>query len=175
MSFPITTSNWKANIRSNISHATETPTHLFVAGIATVSTFTFTVIASYPIFAVNTLTADPTQVGQLIVISTTELYQMNHIITIPLIILYSLITGIATSNILTDIRTQTHAYTSLTGVIPGILATGCAGCGTGILALIGVTGGVATLPWGGNFIRITGILFFSVYLTQHTPKNTCSI
>jgi len=51
------------------------------------------------------------------------------------------------------------------GVLAGMLGAGCSSCGVGILALLGVVGGAAILPFGGYEIWAvsTAILVYSMY------------
>lgn len=54
------------------------------------------------------------------------------------------------------------------GTFAGLLASGCSACGIGILSLLGLTGGLLFLPFGGLELGVVGIvlLLFSLYWTS---------
>ncbi len=56
-------------------------------------------------------------------------------------------------------------FFSTLGVFLGILAPGCASCGIGLIALLGLTSSIAALPFQGKEISVIAIaiLAFSIY------------
>lgn len=64
---------------------------------------------------------------------------------------------------------------SASGILPGFLAGGCAGCGAGILGLMGYAGAVALLPFNGNLIRLLGIFLLLYFLMETGDPRTCEL
>lgn len=74
--------------------------------------------------------------------------------------IYSLAFGVVIYLTYKQVRVYNRGLKNTLAVIPGVLMTGCVGCGTGILGLIGVVGFNFILPFGGNSIRLIGIIIF---------------
>ena len=71
-------------------------------------------------------------------------------------LIYSLLIGITIINLITQIRFSGIDLRSLSGIGPGFIAAGCAGCGVGLLSIVGLSGLLAFLPLQGESIRMGG-------------------
>ncbi len=101
------------------------------------------------------------------------------------IIAISVLFGINTAMLiyLVKIQKQQRPFeitTSFSGLMGGIFGTGCAACGTLVLApfltFIGAGGLISLLPFGGQEFGVfgAGILAFSIFLTAKSiNKNSC--
>jgi hypothetical protein len=67
---------------------------------------------------------------------------------------------------------QMRAYSVSNGIrgilslVPGIVVAGCAGCGIGLLSLVGITGLATVFPFSGNLVRVLGIILIVVLITS---------
>lgn len=101
------------------------------------------------------------------------LYNSNNAIRI-LTVAYALLGGSTLTVTGLKLKNGSFGVGSL-GIAPGFLASGCAGCGVGIVGIIGLSGGLALLPFHGAEILILGIGFLLVYLYRTGNPETCSI
>jgi hypothetical protein len=91
----------------------------------------------------------------------------------------SLLTGIFTSFLIYHIKSigKTSYTTGSGGVLLGLFAPACASCGIGLVAVLGLTGVIGALPFGGIEISIAGILLLIIAtftLTKKIVHKTCT-
>ncbi len=90
-------------------------------------------------------------------------------------IIYSVTVGILITNTYTQFRASGLEIGNLSGIAPGILVAGCAGCGVGVLSLVGLTGLIASLPFQGLSLKIGGIMLIIYFIARIGNPKTCSI
>lgn len=90
-------------------------------------------------------------------------------------ITYSILVGIVFTNTYIQFRATGLEISNLSGIAPGVLVAGCAGCGVGLLSLIGLTGVVASLPLQGTGLKLSGILLIAYFIARVGDPETCSI
>lgn len=61
------------------------------------------------------------------------------------------------------------------GALPGFLAGGCASCGVGVLSILGFGGVLASMPFGGNLLRFSGVLLLIALIVRTGNPDTCKI
>ncbi|MFB6191373.1 MAG: hypothetical protein ABEJ64_03005 [Candidatus Nanohaloarchaea archaeon] len=93
-----------------------------------------------------------------------------------LTVVYSAAVGVATTDLYAIIsNTGIRQVSSLGGALPGFLVGSCAGCGAGILGLIGFAGAVTLLPFNGNIVKLAGIAFVVYFLVDIGHPETCGV
>lgn len=90
-------------------------------------------------------------------------------------VFYALSVGIILTNTYTQFKTAGLKIGNLSGVAPGILVAGCAGCGVGILSILGISGLIAFLPFGGFGLKIGGIILILYFIGRIGNPDTCTI
>lgn len=90
-------------------------------------------------------------------------------------IAYSTLVGVVITNTYTQFRATGLEIVNLSGIAPGVLVAGCAGCGVGLLSLIGVAGLVTLLPFHGLSLKIGGILLIIFFIARIGNPEICSI
>lgn len=60
-------------------------------------------------------------------------------------------------------------------ILPGIVASGCVGCGAGFVGLLGLTGAFAVLPFNGQLITVAAIILLIYFITKTGNPETCSL
>lgn len=90
-------------------------------------------------------------------------------------IAYSALVGVVITNTYTQFKTTGLKIGNLSGIAPGVLVAGCAGCGVGLLSLIGLTGLVTLLPFQGLGLKIGGILLITSFIARIGNPEICSI
>ena len=103
------------------------------------------------------------------------LYIEGGILSLSTSLIYSLLIGITVSNFVIEFRNSGLNLRNLSGIGPGFLAAGCAGCGVGILSIIGFTGAIALLPFNGQLLRIGGMMLLIYFIAKTGDPRTCSI
>lgn len=91
-------------------------------------------------------------------------------------VVYALLTGIALTNMVAQLRMlQVGSISSIGGIIPGLFAAGCASCGPGLFALVGLTGAMSAIPFQGIVLRLAGIGMFLFFLGLSGDPRKCRI
>ena len=167
---------WRRNLRDALVYPLTSDGRLLVAGVATGVTYVLLVLSSFPGFSVGIITRDPTDVTYAVAALTREVYLGTGWLGLGLVALYALLTGVAVTNAVALVRRARRAGAStLAGIVPGLLAAGCAGCGAGVLGALGFVGAMAALPFEGNLLRIGGIALLAVFLGRTGDPRTCRI
>lgn len=95
---------------------------------------------------------------------------------IALSVAYAVLTGIALTNMIAQLRMlQVGSLANVGGILPGLFAAGCASCGPGLLALIGFTGGFAALSQQPTVLRLGGMGLFLFFLGLSGDPRECRI
>ncbi|WP_049980075.1 hypothetical protein [Halolamina rubra] len=167
---------WLADLRDGLAYPLTSNRRLLLAAVATVVTYSVLVLSAFPQFAVQILTRDPAQFGYAVTALSRQLYLGTGWLGVALVAAYALLTGVAVTNAVTLLRRARRGGAStLAGVVPGLLAAGCASCGAGVLGTLGLLGAMAALPFEGNLLRVGGILLLAYFLGRTGDPRTCSI
>ena len=167
---------WRRDLRDALVYPITSNGRLLTAGVATGVTYVLLVLSSFPGFSVGIIARDPTDLAYAVTALTREVYLGTGWLGLGLVTLYALLTGVAVTNAVALARRARRAGAStLAGVVPGLLAAGCAGCGAGVLGALGFVGAMAALPFEGNLLRIGGIALLGVFLGRTGDPRTCRI
>jgi hypothetical protein len=141
-----------------------------------VATYVVLVLSSFPEYSIQMLGAGLEYADDAVVALTANTYTTIGPVGLGLILAYALLTGIAITNALGRARRLGVSETSgLSSAVPGLLASGCASCGAGLLGVLGFAGALATLPFHGNLLRLAGLLFLLGYLTRAGDPRYCTV
>ena len=145
---------------------------------------TFTVFISLIIFNIGIINykfyiaAPNFKVALAVFFGTFETLFLHSVI---LMFIASLLTGILLSLIVFHLKNQKGKNNSVGtgsfGAFLGILAPACASCGIGLIAALGLTGLLATLPFSGLEVSILGIIlliYAIVALLLKISSKTCN-
>ena len=142
------------------------------AGLA----YVLLVLSAFPSYSVQMLQAGLGYADDAVLALTANAYATTGWLGVGLIVLYSMLTGVALVVVGTQLRTQWRAGAGgLSSLVPALVASGCASCGTGVLGLLGFAGAVAMLPFEGNLLRLGGILLLVGYLARTGDPRTCAV
>lgn len=167
---------WLRDLRDALVYPLTSNGRLLTTGIATSLTYVILVLSSFPQFSVQILTRDPTDLTYAVTALTREVYLGTGWLGLGLVAAYALLTGVAVTNaVALARRTRRAGASTLAGVVPGLLAAGCASCGAGVLGALGFVGAMAALPFEGNLLRVGGIALLAVFLGRTGDPRTCSI
>jgi len=167
---------WLRDLRDAFVYPLTSNGRLLTTGIATGVTYVVLVLSTFPQFSVQVLTRDPTDLAYAVTALTREVYLGTGWLGIGLVAAYALLTGVAVTNAVALVRRARRTGAStLAGIVPGLLAAGCASCGAGVLGALGFVGAMAVLPFEGNLLRIGGIALLAIFLGRAGDPRTCSI
>jgi hypothetical protein len=150
---------------------------LILAGL----TFVVLILAAQPLGVLNAFTSDPTLLLNFNYIKMMFLINFNGIVSkswtpVAINIVYALLTGIALTNMVAQLRMlQVGSVSSVGGIIPGLFAAGCASCGPGLFAFLGVTGAITFIPFQEIVLRFAGIGIFLIFLGYSGDPRECRI
>ncbi|WP_455449487.1 hypothetical protein [Natrinema thermotolerans] len=146
----------------------------FVAVAA--ATYVLLLLSTMPAFSLQML-GDGLHWFEYVVVSLTEtVYRTDGWTGLGIIVLYALLSGTAVVNAVTQLRTVgVSSLADLSGIVPGLLASGCASCGAGLLGFLGFAGGLATLPYDGAALRVAGLLLLLFFLGRAGHPERCAI
>ena len=161
---------------ANVAYAVSTPRRALATALVAAGTSVVLAASAYPSFAVRMLVAGPTYWEHTLRMLFFVLVEGAGPLGVALVALYALLTGVLTVVVARQLRTiGPSGLLSVSGALPGLLASGCASCGAGLLGLVGVTGAVAALPFHGNGLRALGIAVLGVLLARTGDPQRCGL
>ena len=167
---------WVARIPAALAHPLTSNARLGIAGGLAVCTYAVLILSTFPGFSIQLLARNPTDLFYGVATLTRETYRSVGWVGLGLIVGYALLTGVAATHAITlSGRARRRNASTLLGVVPGVLAAGCAGCGAGVLGALGFVGALATLPFDGNLLRLAGLLLLVFFLGRTGDPRTCAI
>jgi hypothetical protein len=168
--------DWIRDLHDALGYPLTSNARLLVTAVVTGATYVVLVLSSFPQFSVQVLATDPTDVGYAVTALTREVYLTTGYLGLALVAAYAVLTGIAVTNALALVqRARRRSASTIVGVLPGLLAAGCASCGAGVLGALGLVGAMAALPFDGNLLRIGGIGLLLFFLGRAGDPRTCSL
>ena len=146
--------------KSSLKEAFGTPKKSAAVFLTGGLTFLIFMLLVNPVYSYQMLSSDPMNLP--IVLSTMMADQTVHGYTgIAVTGLLALLVGIVTVTTAISLKrnyNNTGSFTTTFGSLIGFASAGCASCGAGVLALMGVTGGAAVLPFNGLEVQALSIL-----------------
>lgn len=148
------------------------------AALLAVSTATYAVLimSTMPEFSLQML-ADGLHRLEYVVVSLSELtYHSEGPAGLGIIVLYAWLTGVAVVNAAAGLGVgSSSGVANVSGIVPALLASGCASCGAGLLAFVGAAGGLALLPFEGAALRLAGLALMVGLLGRAGHPERCRV
>ena len=146
------------------------------AVVVAVVTYVGLVLSSFPEYSAQMLAAGFDYLDEAVLALTANTYATIGPFGLGLIVMYAVLTAVALTNVVTQLRLQDiSGVRDLLGVVPGLLASGCASCGAGVLGLLGFAGALAAMPFNGNLLRLGGIALLLFFLARSGDPRTCQV
>jgi hypothetical protein len=134
------------------------------------------VVSTMPTFAAQMLSDGVGWFGYVVVSVTQNTYRSGGVLAVSLVVLYAVLTGVAVVNTVGQLRvTGPSSAGELFGVLPGLLASGCASCGAGLLGFVGLTGALAAMPYDGTLLRVGGLALLIFFLGRAGHPERCGV
>ena len=128
------------------------------------------ILLSFPSYSFQLLSSNPLFILEAVTALTGNLLISAGMLGLSLTIVYSLLAGISLTLLYSS--TSNSGAGSLT---PGLIVSGCASCGTGLLGIIGLGGAVAALPFQGNLVRLGGIGLILFFMNKTGNPEVCDV
>ena len=146
------------------------------AAVLSVVTYIGLILSSFPGYSVQMIGAGLGYADDAVLALTANTYATIGPFGLGLVVAYAVLTGVALTNVVTQLRMQDiSGVRDLLGVVPGLLASGCASCGAGVLGLLGFAGAMAAMPFDGNLLRLAGIALLLFFLAQSGDPHACRV
>lgn len=134
------------------------------------------VIFVYPAYTFQLLNRSLMYFPEVLRTSTISLFDTGGFIGLSLTLTYAALTGITLTNVYLSLKKHGLSEAlNLGAFLPGFAVAGCAGCGVGLLAFLGFSGVVASLPFAGNLVKLGGVFLMLAILYRLGNTRTCSI
>lgn len=161
--------------KTAIKASVETRKAAAISIISAAILLTSMILLSFPMYSYQLLSADILYFFTAMKALTINLYETAGITGVALTVVYSITGGIAVTNLTQQLKFQGTGLKNSGLIAPGIVLSGCAGCGAGVLGLIGLTGALAALPFEGNLVRLGGIGLIVYFLGKTGHPKKCEI
>jgi len=149
---------------------------LALAAVVAVLTYLLLVLSTFPSMSAQMIAAGVGYLDDAVLRLTANVYATAGAAGVALVVLYAYLTGVALTNSIAQVRSfGLGGMTNLTGVLPGLFASGCASCGAGVLGLLGFAGALAAMPFDGNLLRVGGIALLLYFLARSGDPRQCRI
>jgi hypothetical protein len=139
-------------------------------------TYVVLVLSTFPRMSVQMLAAGVAWLDDAVVLLTKNTLATVGYGGFALLVAYALLTGVAVTNAVASVRLDgVSNVRDLTGVLPGLLASGCASCGAGVLGLLGLAGALAAMPFHGDLLRLGGVVLLLGFLARAGHPERCRL
>lgn len=146
------------------------------AGAVGVVTYVLLILSTFPEMSMQMLGAGLHWFDETVILLTQNTYATNGATGLGMIVVYAGLTGVAVVNTVAQVRTMgVSSASDLVGVLPGLVASGCASCGAGLLGFLGFAGAMAALPFHGDLLRVGGIALLLGFLARSGDPRECSL
>lgn len=130
-------------------------------------------LAARPIFSKQMLSSSLANLPETV--SLIYLYNSTNILQMTSTAVYAALAGPAIVLMALQLKHQGSGIGNIVGIAPGMLASGCAGCGAGLIGLLGLTGALALLPFNGLLITPAAIIMIVFFITKSGNPKTCNL
>jgi hypothetical protein len=163
-------------LRAALSYPVGSGRRALATGVVGVVTYVLLILSTFPEMSMQMLGAGLHWFDETLVLLTENTYATNGATGLGMIIVYAGLTGVSVVNTVGQVQTMGISSASdLVGVLPGLVASGCASCGAGLLGFLGFAGAMAALPFHGDLLRVGGIVLLLGFLARSGDPRQCAV
>lgn len=163
------------NLSAAVSYPFETWRDAIGLILVTLGTYVLLILSAMPTYTLQMLGDGLHWFTYVLVTLTETVYRSDGWTGLAIIVLYASLSGVAVVNAVGQLRVGgLSSLTDLSGIFPGLVASGCASCGAGLLGFLGFAGGVAVLPYDGSLLRVGGLALLLFFLGRTGHPERCA-
>lgn len=167
---------WADDLVAALQFPLSTLRRAVVTAVVAVVVYLLLILSTFPEYSIQMLGAGLGYLDTAVVALTRTTYRSVGWLGLGLIVAYGVLTGIALTNMVARIRFQGVSDASdAAGLVPGLVASGCASCGAGLLGFLGFAGALAAMPFHGNLLRVGGLVLLLGVLVRTGDPRTCRL
>ncbi|WP_232700388.1 hypothetical protein [Halobacterium wangiae] len=145
-------------------------------GVVAAVTYVVLVLSAFPSYTAQMLGAGVGYADDALLALTENTVSTAGALGLALVVLYALVTGVVAVTVVGRLRvTDRSGVGSIAGVVPGVVVSGCASCGAGLLGALGFAGVLAALPFHGNLVRLAGVAVLLWFLARAGDPAACGV
>jgi len=167
---------WGSDLASALTYPTTSVGRVAASVVVAVLTYVLLILSTFPGMSMQMLGAGLQWFDETLVLLTENVLATNGWFGLALITSYAVLTGVAVVNVAAQVSvTGISSVSDLAGVLPGLVASGCASCGAGLLGFLGFAGALAAMPFHGDLLRVGGILLLVGFLARAGDPRQCRL
>lgn len=167
---------WSTDLTAALVYPTTSVSRTVGAAAVALLTYLLLIFSTFPEMSMQMLGAGLHWLDEILVLLMENVLATNGWFGLGLIFTYAILTGVAVVNTAAQVNvTGVSSLSDLLGVLPGLVASGCASCGAGLLGFLGFAGALAALPFHGDLLRVGGIVLLLAFLARAGDPRECRI
>lgn len=167
---------WADDLAAALQFPLSTLRRAVVTAAVAVVVYLLLILSTFPEYSLQMLGAGLGYLDTAVVALTRTTYRSVGWVGLGLIVAYGVLTGVALTNMVARVRFQGVSDASdAAGLVPGLVASGCASCGAGLLGFLGFAGALAAMPFHGNLLRVGGLVLLVGVLVRTGDPRTCRL
>ena len=167
---------WGTDLQSALAYPVSSPSRILGATLIAIVTYVLLILSTFPEMSIQMLGAGVQWFDDTMILLTENVLATNGWFGLALIISYAVLTAVAIVNVTAQVSvTGVSSLSDLLGVLPGLVASGCASCGAGLLGFLGFAGALAAMPFHGDLLRVGGILLLLGFLVRAGDPRECRL
>lgn len=165
---------WKRDLMQGLKGAFSSRKRGLNTSVIGLSAFFLTIFSANPGYSIQMISSGLQYWELAFITRLTGLLANTGYAGLVLTIMFSGLVGVTMTNTFVQLKANKVSMDAL-GALPGFLAGGCASCGVGVLTLLGLGGVLASMPFGGNLLRLGGVLLLTGLVINTGNPDTCKI
>ena len=147
-----------------------------LAVLVATAVYLLLVLSTFPEYSMQMLTAGVGYFDETVVALTETTYRSVGWFGLGLVVAYGVLTAVALTNMVAQFRIHGDSSTGdAAGLLPGLVASGCASCGAGLLGFLGFAGVLAAMPFHGTLLRVGGLVLLLGVLVRTGDPRRCRL
>lgn len=165
-------------IHASLRQVTANRKRAVATAATSAAVFVLFLLLTRPVYSVQLLSADIGYLPEAVSLLIWNQHATHGILGLLLPATIAVLAGVVT--VTTGISlfanyTATGSLSGVAGSVVGFSAAGCASCGAGVLTLLGLSGGIALLPFGGLGVQAVSIGIMLAALEYTGRNQTCTV
>lgn len=167
--------NWKTGIKPGLRASVSSKRRVLLTAALSFIIFFLLVLSSFPEYSYQMLSSGFSYWCTAFKDLLKNMLLSVGVGSIIITGIYSVFTAVALVNAALSLKQNSFEGKGLASLGPGLLVTGCVGCGAGILGVLGFAGAIALFPFNGDLIKLASILLLVYFIGDSGDPETCRV